>query len=51
MGEMCNGRIRSLRLKQILVNHKICKESVTNPEFAEMNINVMSMITSALFKL
>lgn len=43
MGDMCNGRIRSLRLKQILVNHKICKESVANPGFAKMNINVMSI--------
>lgn len=40
MGEMCNGGIRSLRLKQIPVNHKICKESVANPGFAKMNINV-----------
>lgn len=40
-GGMCNGRIRSFRLKQVLVNHKICKESVANPGFAKMNINVM----------
>lgn len=43
MGDMCNGRIRSFRLKQIPVNHKICKESVAYPGFAKMNINVMSI--------
>lgn len=40
---MCNERIRSLRLKQILVDHEINNESVANPGFTKININVMSI--------
>lgn len=32
-----------LRLKQILVNHEISNESVANPGYIKININVMSI--------